>query len=136
MDTPNILTRNMLKLYNKNLLTARALSYHQRNLRMAFGEEPADPEVKRKNLILKVAREVYTNLLVTGSPNPIVKEIKTTLNAIFNQEFTFTYPPGTLDMQIFRKTPQGDVELTENEKIEVTAKAWQITLSKVDEYML
>lgn len=136
MESATPYTQNMIRQYNKQILMTRRLAYHQHTRRMASGVEPEIlPDVKRRMMVNRVAREVFTNLLAIGSDNPMVLEVRTTLQKEFGEELQFCYPPGSLDVVIYRKTPTGPVELSERERIDATSRAWELTLSIVDTYM-
>jgi hypothetical protein len=130
--------RNMLLQYDKQLVTARRLARYRHALRLAAGEEasaiPAD--VKRKMMVERIAREVVENLILSGSDNPVVRSIKEELEAQAGFPLIFKYPPTELEMQIFRDTPEGPVELNTGEKAELMERLWAITLDKVDDTML
>ncbi len=138
MDIPTPYTQNMLRRYHNQMLASRTLAYRQHTRRMALGEKPEiQPEVKRRMLINRVAREVFTNLLTIGSDNPMAREVREALDKEFGQEFEFCYVPGKLDMIIYRRNPDGNAErVTPNEQADISNRAWQITLRIVDSYML
>ena len=82
------------------------------------------------------ARELLDNLLFTGSDNPVVREVRQELNRTLHGEYSFRYPPGEVDVRIFREEPEGSRELTSEERKNILAALWEITLSKVDATML
>jgi hypothetical protein len=126
----------MLSSYSKQLVTARRLARYRQVLR---GEEQpvVPPEVKRRLLVERIAKEVMENLLIAGSENPTVEEIKKRLHKEFGEQFIFTYPPSQLEIQIFREDPQGrQEEIAPAEKMKILDKLWEITLATVDETML
>mgnify|MGYP001169820250 CR=1 FL=1 len=129
--------RAMLRTYGKQLVTGRRLA---RYLRGARGPDAADDaglrSARRRALVEKVAREIIDNLLVAGEENPLVEEIKETLNERFRARLLFEYPFLEQELQIFRETPGGVQELTPSEMNEVLVALWDITTQKVDETML
>ncbi len=125
----------MLSSYGRQLVTARRLARYRQALRGA--EEPViPPEVKRRLLVERIAREVMENLLIAGSDNPVVDEIKERLQQEFGERLTFTYPPSQLEIQVFREGPDGQEEIAPAEKMAILDKLWEITLETVDETML
>lgn len=138
MDTPSSYTRNMYQQYQKQMLTSRVMAYRQYTRKMASGEEPEiTPEVKRGMMVNRVAREIFTNLLVIGSNTPLVNEVREKLRETFGEELQFCYPPGSLEVVIYRKTADGKtVPLNKNEQIDATNRAWHIILKTVDTYMI
>lgn len=138
MSTNSFYIRNMLLHYDRQLVTARRLARYRQALRYAEGgEEPAiPPDVKRKIMVERVAREIFENLIVTGSDNPIVEEVRAELNRQTGERLTFTYPPGGLDVQIFRQHGSVPEEVAPAEKAAILDRLWAITLTKVDETML
>jgi alkanesulfonate monooxygenase SsuD/methylene tetrahydromethanopterin reductase-like flavin-dependent oxidoreductase (luciferase family) len=125
----------MLFSYGRQLVTARRLARYRRALRGA--EEPViPPEVKRRALVERVAREIMENLLVSGSDNPVVDEIEQRLQEEFGAHLIFTYPPMQLEIQVFREGPNGPEEIAPAEKMNALDRLWEITLEIVDETML
>lgn len=138
MNTNSFYIRNMLLHYDRQLVTARRLARYRQALRVAGGEdEPSIPaDVKRRLMVERVAREIFENLIFAGSDNPIVQEVRQQLDQELGKRFTFTYPPTSLDVQIFRNLPEGKVEVAPAEKGAILDKLWAITLAKVDDTML
>ena len=128
----------MLLNYDKQLVTARRLARYRRSL-MAGREDqlPEIPhEVKRRQLVERVAREVIENLIIVGGENPVVDDIKLSLEKEFQEDFYFEYPLTGQDLQIFRETPEGPQEIVDDEKMHILGRLWSLTLDKVDETML
>lgn len=130
--------RNMLLQYDRQLVTARRLDRYRRAMRRASGEEEnaVPPAVKRRFMVERVAREIMENLLLAGSDNPVVREIRQRLEQEQGEAFTFTYPPTQPDIQVFRTGPEGAVEVTAAEKAQILDRLWRIALETVDETML
>lgn len=138
VDIPTPYTQNMIRQYHNQMLTSRTLAYRQHARKMALGEKPEiQPEVKRRMLVNRVAREVFTNLLTIGCDNPMVREVREALDKEFGQQFEFCYVPGKLDMLIYRRKPDGGAErVSDNEQTDISSRAWQITLRIIDSYMI
>ena len=134
----SVYVQNMLMGYDRQLVNARRLARYRHSLRAARGEEEPSipPEVKRRELVERVAREIVENLIISGSRNPVVEDIKAQLQADMGQPIYFTYPPTEHDLQIFRETDQGPVEVDTQEKGVILHKLWKITLDKVEATML
>lgn len=130
--------RKMIGTYGRQLTTARRLARHFRSLAMAGAEEDARAarEAKRKALVDHVAREVVENLLVTGCDTPLVRDIKQRLERETGQELEFTYPPGELEMALFRRADSGPEEIIGEEKHRILNLLWTLTLAMVDDTML
>ena len=130
--------RNMLRTYGRQLTRARRLARFRRSLALAGAEDEIiiSRAAKRRSLVERISREIVENLLVSGTENPIVREIKNRLDAEFNQKFEFQYPPAEVDIRIFKETDHGPKEISAGEKNRVLAKLWEITLEKVDDTML
>jgi hypothetical protein len=128
----------MLQKYGRQLVNARRLARFKRSLRASGVEDEVtiSREAKRRELIEKVAREIIENLIIAGSDNPIVHDITARLAADVGEDLQFTYPPSEDDLQIFRKSDQGPIEITSQEKIRILNRLWQITLDKVNDTML
>lgn len=135
MSIPSFYFRNMLLQYDRQLVTARRLARLKAELR---DQMPASipAETKRRAMVEHVARELLDNLLFTGSDNPVVREVRQELNHTLHGEYSFRYPPGEVDVRIFREEPEGSRELTSEERKNILAALWEITLAKVDATML
>ena len=137
MEHTSFYTRNVFNQYNKQLVATRTVAHHRRIMNMVSGEEPQlSPAAKRAVMINRVAREVFTNLLVTGSENPMICEVRAALRREFGEDLEFQYPPGSLDLLILRKTAEGLKEVSQYEHADITSRAWSVTLSIVDSYVL
>ncbi len=137
MTTRSFYMRNMLRGYDKQLVTARRLARHRRALAAVEPHEPEIPrEVKRRQLVERVAKEIVENLIIVGSDNPLVQEIHDRLNKEFGMELVFTFPPTEQDLQIYKIAHGRETEVTSEEKIRILNRLWQVTLDKVNETML
>lgn len=130
--------QHMLLQYGRQLTTARRLARHREAMRLAGGFEPEpSPEEKRRLLVRRVTSEIVENLLLTGSDNPVVTEVKARLNEALGEEILFRFPPGELDMLLFRHDDEhGEEELDAEEKGRVMGLLWHIAEQTVDETML
>ena len=135
MSIPSFYFRNMLLQYDRELVTARRLARLKAELRDQMPVS-ISAETKRRAMVEHVARELLDNLLFTGSDNPVVREVRQELNRTLHGEYSFRYPPGEVDVRIFREEPEGSRELTSEERKNILAALWEITLSKVDATML
>ncbi len=130
-------TQHMLLQYGRQLTTARRLARHRQAMRLASGPDDDVPhEVRRKLMVERVTAEIVDNLFLTGSDNPVVHEVKERLNNALGETFTFRYPPGELDMRIFREGESGPVEVSPAEKIQIMGKLWTIAQETVSTTML
>jgi hypothetical protein len=133
--------RAMLRTYGRQVTTARRLARYHRLQRL---EEPAEAdeaarlrEVKRADLVRRVAVEIVENCIVTGSDSPVVDEIKAALEAELGFPLTFAYPPEEREMLLYRSDKTGQpVEITGADKAAVLHRLWELALEKVDETML
>ena len=125
----------MLLQYDRQLVTARRLARLKAVIRGRL-PGPATPGTERRGRVGRVARELLDNLLFTGSDNPVVREVRQELNRTLHGEYSFRYPPGEVDVRIFREEPDGSHELTSEERKNILAALWEITLTKVDATML
>jgi len=133
------LLRNMLRTYGRQITTSRRLARYRRSLRAAGAEDEViiSREAKRRELVHKVAAEIVESLIVTGSENPIVVDIKQDLEDAFRTKFLFAYPPEDQDLQIFKVLGDDEaIEVTGPERVRVLERLWHIALEKVDETML
>jgi hypothetical protein len=129
--------QHMLLQYGRQLTTARRLAKHRQAMRLAGVLPPEQsPDEKRRLMVRRVTSEVVENLLLTGSDNPIVTEIITRLNRALDEEIFFRFPPGELDVILFRHGENGDEELGVEEKGRVMGLLWHIAEEVVNETML
>ena len=135
VSIPSFYFRNMLLQYDRQLVTARRLARLKAELRERM-PAAVPTETKRRVMVEHVARELLDNLLFSGSDNPVVREVRQELNRTLHGEYSFRYPPGEVDVRIFREEPDGSRELTSEERKHILAALWEITLAKVDATML
>ena len=135
VSIPSFYFRNMLLQYDRQLVTARRLARLKAELRERM-PAAVPTETKRRVMVEHVARELLDNLLFTGSDNPVVREVRQELNRTLHGEYSFRYPPGEVDVRIFREEPDGSRELTSEERKHILAALWEITLAKVDATIL
>jgi len=129
--------QHMLLQYGRQLTTARRLAKHRQAMRLAGILPPEQsPGEKRSLMVRRVTSEVVENLLLTGSDNPVVTKIMTRLNTALGEEIFFRFPPGELDVILFRHDENGDEELGVEEKGKVMGLLWHIAEEVVNETML
>lgn len=137
MNTSSFYVRNMLHQYDRQLVTSRRLARYRQVMELASGEEPElTAEERRKIMVERVARELFENLLFTGSDTPLVRDILQELMKQRSEHLLFKYPPGGLQLTILRETDEGFVEVEPFEKQHILDQAWNITLDIVDDTML
>lgn len=138
MSGTTLYLRTMVQQYEKQLLAARRLARYRRAARLASGEgEPAiDPEVKRKAMVERVARELYERVIFTGSDNPVVEDIRSILGKAVGATVRFTYPPGAERMRLVREGPEGSHAVSTQEQEQAMKKLWDITVAQVDKSMV
>jgi len=129
--------QHMLLQYGRQLTTARRLARHREAMRLAgvFTPDPA-PEEKRRLMVRRVTSEIVENLLLTGSDNPVVIQVKERLNETLGEEILFRFPPGELDMLLYRRGEYGEEELGLEERGKVMGLLWHIAEETVNETML
>lgn len=137
MNTSSFYVRNMLHQYDRQLVTSRRLARYRQVMELASGEEPElTAEERRKIMVERVARELFENLLFTGSDTPLVRDILQELMKQRSENLLFKYPPGGLQLNILRETDEGFMEVESFEKQRILDQAWNITLDIVDDTML
>lgn len=137
MSTTSFYVRNMLHQYDRQLVTSRRLARYRQVMQLASGEQPElSADARRQLMVERVARELFENLLFTGSDTPMVQEIQNALMKQLNERLVFKYPPGELNMHIMRETDEGFTEVSPQEKQRFLDQAWKITLAIVDDTML
>ena len=133
-----VVVKNVLKTYDRQLVTGRKIARLSRYLNRSEvqEQEPQLREIKRRSLVERVAREIVENLITSDSDNPMVAEIKQAISDELNAELIFHYPPTGEEMKIFERGKDGPQELTQEQRELVLGKLWEITLNKVNETML
>lgn len=137
MTDLSIHTRIMLRRYERQLLNARRLARYRTALRLARGEEDAEPkEIRRRRMVERVARELYEHLIFTGSDNPVAQDIRDELSAAAGAHLAFQYTPGEAALQLVKEGSRGPEEVSAPEKARLLDRLWHITLAKVDSTMV
>lgn len=130
--------RHMLQQYETQLMAARRLARYRRARRLADGgeEPPMDPQVRRRAMVERVARELYDTILFTGTDNPVLGKICDRMGVVLGGEVRFRYPPGEEQVQILRESPSGVRPLQGEEHSRALQDLWRVTLLAVDESMV
>lgn len=137
MTIHSFYTRQMLLRYSRQLVAARRLARYDRLLGRAAQADPHAASAKRRTMVERVAREIVEDLVLSGSDNPIVHEVRERLIKELGEEVKFSYPPADLDIRIFRTSEDGEqIELLPGEKQAVMGRLWDVTLRTVDATML
>ena len=137
MSIKSFYVRKMLLQYDKQLVADRRIRRHMQLLQPGDdGIATISPEEKRGMMVERVAQEVFENLIFSGSENPIVQDVKKTLEQEMGEKLSFKFPPAKLDFEIYRETPEGSLKISPDEMPVVLDRLWDITLEKVDDTML
>lgn len=130
--------RLMVQQYETQLLAARRLARYRRARRLAEGEDELriDPEVRRRAMVERVARELYEMIIFTGSENPVVDKIRDRLTPIMGAKVRFAYPPGGDKLSFVREDAEGPRPLNGEEEERAMQALWHVTLRAVDESMV
>ncbi len=136
MNTQSFYTRKMLLQYGKQLVAARRLARYEKAIGKVREQDQEVIHARRKAMVERIAGEIVENLIFSGSDNPVVREVKDALAAVLEERYIFKYPPGDTDFQIYKVTPGGEVEVSDDERHEVMSKLWEITLRTVNSTML
>lgn len=88
--------RNMLKSYEQQLTAARQLVRFQVRKRLEENQDyrEPDPSIKRNSNVRLVAKELFTNLLFTGTADSFLEQMRVDLGKALGLELEFAYPPG------------------------------------------
>ncbi len=92
-------------------------------------------DLKKALLTEKVAKEVYNNLLFSQSQNESVKEIHEELQKELGATILFRYQALANKVLVQEENEQGIRTLEGQEREEILARLWQITLDKVQNTM-
>jgi len=133
------LVKTVLRTYDQQLDVGRRVSRLHKFMRQADMADSVSisPEAKRRLLVERIAREIVDNLVGSKSTNPVVQEIRRTLEEEFGPGLVFRYPPDGDELEILRKDANGTPRaITNGEKDRFMQRLWQVTYHKVDETML
>lgn len=88
--------RTMLKSYEQQLTAARQLMRFQVRKRLEENQDyrEPDPSIKRNSNVRLVAKELFTNLLFTGTADSFLDQMRADLGKALGLKLEFTYPPG------------------------------------------
>ena len=137
MDIASFYMRNMLHQYGRQLVTSRRLARYHQVLRANAGVEPEmSPAMRRTIMVERVSRELFENLLFTGSDNVVVEEVRRELAHTLGEGISFRYPPGQLDIALTRDGPSGPITVPPEEKERILGQVWKIIRTRVDATML
>ncbi|SDB44819.1 hypothetical protein SAMN05660653_02156 [Desulfonatronum thiosulfatophilum] len=130
--------QNMLRHYGQHLDQGRRMARYRMLLQRASPEDVVNlsQDGRRKQLVEKIAAEIMDSLMVSGSSNPVVLEIKEELEREFGFGMEFRYLPLEPELQILRKEGEELTEVVGEEKQTILQRFWRITLAKVNETML
>ncbi len=130
--------RIMLRTYGKQLTSAKRLARFRKALRLSQSPEVADisRQARRRELVERIAREIMENLIVNGSENPVVGEIRDRLEAETGWPVVLEYPLDGGDLRVLRLAETGPEELDGGQRAALLQRLWEITLQRVDETML
>jgi hypothetical protein len=135
----NYLVKTVLQTYDRHLGTARRIARLNKALSQAGITDSVSisPDAKRKQLVERIAREIVDNLLVAGSSNPVVQDIRKDLEEQVGLRLLFSYSPDKGELVVHKQQgPSGTEQATPEERDEILERLWTIALNKVDETML
>jgi hypothetical protein len=134
----NFLVKNVLQTYDRQLGTARRIARLNKALSQAGITDSVSisPDAKRKQLVERIAHEIVDNLLVSGSTNAVVQEIRKDLENDMGFQLLFSYSPTKGEVVIHKQGPAGTEQVMPEERERILGRLWSITLNKVDETML
>jgi hypothetical protein len=133
------LVKTVLRTYDQQLDVGRRVSRLHKIMSQADMADSVSisHEAKRRLLVERIAREIVDNLVGSKSTNPVVQEIRRTLEEEFGPGLVFRYPPDGDELEILRKDANGTPRaITNGEKDRFMQRLWQVTYHKVDETML
>jgi hypothetical protein len=134
----NFLVKNVLQTYDRQLGTASRIARLNRVLTEAgLGDSVTiSPDARRKSLVERIAREIVDNLMVSGSANPVVQEIRRELEAQTGHRLLLTFSPEAGELVIHKQGPDGPARVSQEERASIMETLWTIAMNKVDETML
>lgn len=128
-NVPAYSKKSSIAVYKKQLVETRTLIYYQQHLRMLSDKEKKDPEAKRRFVIKRVARELWTNFCVRGQETPMLHFLHEALRKAYNEDLKFYYKPGSIELMIMRPINQENATKTDSQKL--NASQQQATPKKV-----
>ncbi|XPV75210.1 MAG: DVU0524 family FlgM-associated protein [Desulfovibrio sp.] len=138
MSRPPAKVNTVLKNYGRQLTSAKRLARFRKAMKLGMPDEvhSAQRVAKRQALIQRIAREIVENLIVNGSENPVIADIKNRLEETLGEMILFDYPVEGGEVQLLRMTENGPELLDGEERSGILKLLWEITLEKVDETTL
>lgn len=129
-------TRNMLKKYEQQLLTARRLERYRQAIKLIKEPLSLSTIIKRKILVRLVAKEFFKNFLITGYNSSVVQDVQKELIEKFNNKICFQYPPESPEVVILVKVNNEWEKVGSKLQTEILCLAWTMILDKVNSTML
>lgn len=128
--------QNILQQYNRQQYKTKQLA----KLRESMPQSPRSgdrvslsQQGRRQQLVEDIAQEIIHNLLVSGSTNPMVQEVKAELESEVGKPLLFQFLPKENRLDV-RKDNGERVSAEEEEHI--LQRLWDLTRQKVDETMI
>lgn len=128
--------QNILQQYNRQQYKTKQLA----KLRESMPQRPQQgdrvslsQQGRRQQLVEDIAQEIIHNLLVSGSTNPMVQEVKAELESEVGRPLLFQFLPKENRLDV-RKDNGERVSAEEEEHI--LQRLWDLTRQKVDETMM
>jgi hypothetical protein len=128
--------QNILQQYNRQQYKTKQLA----KLRESMPQRPQQgdrvslsQQGRRQQLVEDIAQEIIHNLLVSGSTNPMVQEVKAELESEVGRPLLFQFLPKENRLDV-RKDNGERVSAEEEEHI--LQRLWDLTRQKVDETMI
>ncbi len=88
---------------------------------------------KRQHLVEDITQEIIHNLLVSGSPNPMVQEVKAELESEIGKSLLFQFLPKENRLDVRKDNGE---RVTSEEEEHILQRLWDLTRKKVDETMI
>ncbi len=120
--------------YNKQLVNTRIINYHQHSMRKLNSKEVV--EEKRRSVVRRVARELWTNFCVLGQKTPMLDYLHKKLKDKYGADLEFYYYPDSLEVVICRIVDGETIPIDKLERINIVNNSWQLAQELVDSYTM
>lgn len=128
--------QNILQQYNRQQYKTKQLA----KLRESMPQRPRSgdrvslsQQGRRQQLVEDIAQEIIHNLLVSGSTNPMVQEVKAELESEVGTSLLFQFLPKANRLDVRKENGE---RVSAEEEEHILQRLWDLTRQKVDETMI
>ena len=128
--------QNILQQYNRQQYKTKQLAMLRESMpqRPRSGDRVSlSQQGRRQQLVEDIAQEIIHNLLVSGSTNPMVQEVKAELESEVGTSLLFQFLPKENRLDVRKENGE---RVSAEEEEHILQRLWDLTRRKVDETMI